>query len=217
MRTSVIFSIPMLLVSVLGCSAITTAEAGAPADTPRADIGIPAVGSVHVMRVTDHQKKSMQEVTWTAVEATYPNRQVYGMSNGTDIYLYDKGTRNWIATFRGDTLLASASPEEGTFSWPLEVGKSWTASYSYYDGISRRSWNPIVAYWKVVAYEDVTVPAGTFKAFRLESSPGTNNAVELTVWYAPDVKLIVKRTSERMSNHYLGYGKFTTELVRMEK
>jgi len=63
----------------------------------------------------------------------------------------------------------------------------------------------------------VIVPAGTFTALRLESSPGTNNATSTTFWYSPEARVMVKRIYERTTDHYLGYGKFTTELVRYER
>ncbi len=64
--------------------------------------------------------------------------------------------------------------------------------------------------WKVAAYEDVTVPAGTFKAFRME---GSNPWAKITQWYAPEEKLVVKHVLERFGSNYLGSGKETTELL----
>jgi len=61
--------------------------------------------------------------------------------------------------------------------------------------------------WKVEAYDDATVPAGTFKAFRLRSSPGMNNASYDTIWYDPGTKLQVKRVYERTAGHFLGSGR----------
>ncbi len=177
----------------------------------------PAIGTTFVTRSTNHQDKSVTERTWTVVEATYKGRKVIGFSDGVDTVLHNPENRNWFMTLRGDAERASATPHDGQFSWPLEVGKAWTATYMYYDGVTRRTFNPIVTYWKAAAYEDVTVPAGTFKAFRLESTPGTNNSTSVTVWYAPEVRLIVKRIREQTSRHYLGAGTFTMELIRVEK
>ncbi len=49
----------------------------------------------------------------------------------------------------------------------------------------------------VAAYEEITVPAGSFKAFRLESTPAENSGVRKILWYAPEIQLYVKRVSER--------------------
>ena len=50
-----------------------------------------------------------------------------------------------------------------------------------------------------VAWEDVEVPAGKFKALRLkyERSGSNRNAASETIWYAPDAKVVVKRIQAR--------------------
>ena len=208
-----------------GCAAMAATDApstfktaaGPPPGSPTFDAAVPAVGTKAVFRITDHQRRGTREETVTVVEAAYQGRAVIGLSDGTDMRVFDKGTGNWIATLRGGKERFGASPDDGTYSWPLWVGKSWLASYTYHDRERGRSWNPVETSWKVAAYEDVTVPAGTFKALRLEASPGTNNATQSTLWYAPETGIIVKRIFERTSDHYLGYGKFTTELVGYER
>lgn len=194
-------------------AACATAPPEPPAGAMKVYAEIPAVGTKWVTKRTDHQTGGATGRTWTIVEVSYPGRAVYGTSDGTETAVYDKATRNWIATLRGGNERFAASPDDGTFSWPLWVGKSWMASYTYDDRERGRSFSPVQAWWTVAAYENVTVPAGTFKAFRLESAPGTNNATRIVFWYAPDLKLTVKHVFERTSDHYLGYGKFTTELV----
>ncbi|MCX5734367.1 MAG: caspase family protein [candidate division NC10 bacterium] len=74
-------------------------------------------------------------------------------------------------------------------TWPLEVGKR---------GSSMGRWGgfPAMYTWSVDAYEDVRVPAGTFKAFLIYHSILNidRNTVVGTVksWYAPDVRQLVK-------------------------
>ena len=206
---------------LLGVMVLTAACATAPVELPtgavKIDAGIPAVGTKWVTKAIDHQSGGATEQTWIAVEVAYPGRVVYSTTDGTDTRVFDKATRNWIATRRDGKERAAASPDDGTFAWPLWVGRSWMASYTYHDLERGRTWNPVQTWWKVAAYEDVTVPAGKFKAFRLESTPGTNNATQITFWYAPEVKLTVKHVMERTSGHYLGYGKVTTEVVKYEQ
>jgi len=151
------------------------------------------------------------------VETAHTGRPVFGISDGVEMRVFDKATGNWLATLRDGKERFAASPDDGTFSSPLWIGKSWTASYTDHDRERGRSWNPVVSWWKVTTYENVIVPAGTFTALRLESSPGTNNATSTTFWYSPEARVMVKRIYERTTDHYLGYGKFTTELVRYER
>jgi len=81
-------------------------------------------------------------------------------------------------------------------SFPLEVGKQWTADNNWqmceFSG-------PEKVQVKVVDYEKVTVPAGQFDAFRLEiTTSWTNETVRDsgansgTYWYAPAARAIVK-------------------------
>jgi uncharacterized caspase-like protein len=103
-----------------------------------------------------------------------------------------------------------------TLSWPLEVGKSGSVQGSF----KRMYAEPYPAEltWVVEAYEDVEVPAGTFKAFRIsfkvEPRVGTNfsrrtwapaGSYTLThrLWYAPEVRRFVKADS--LDNWYMRF------------
>jgi hypothetical protein len=68
----------------------------------------------------------------------------------------------------------------------------------------------------VAAYEDVTVPAGTFKAFRIEIG-GAGTATHSTFWYAPVAKAVVKNSFQKSGSYYLGAGQTTTELLTTPK
>jgi hypothetical protein len=80
--------------------------------------------------------------------------------------------------------------------WPLEVGKTWAfeGEFSPSGGTARLRQTATV-----VGIEEVTVPAGTFKAFKI-TYVGTATAGgqawprNETYWYAPDVKADVKAT-----------------------
>jgi len=206
-----------LLVATLLIGCATTPVTGPPTGSATFDVSIPLTKTQAVMRITDHQKISTREETWTVTEApSYKGRAVFGISNGVDLQLFDKTTRNWIATLRNGEERSSARPDGGEFLWPLWVGKSWTATFGFYNHEAGRNWSSVQNRWKVTAYEDITVPAGTFKTLRIESSPGINSAAKRTVWYSPEHGLIVKRIYERTNDHYLGYGKITTELVKLE-
>jgi hypothetical protein len=82
--------------------------------------------------------------------------------------------------------------------FPLTVGKTWTMTwYTDYLVLLRRD-------SQVVGCEEVTVPAGTFLAVRIEASdvfthtPGHASRTH-TIWYAPAVKYWVKRASGRFT------------------
>jgi hypothetical protein len=77
--------------------------------------------------------------------------------------------------------------------FPLTIGKTWTLDYkgTYVGGsksISRR-----ITY-EVKGVEQVTTPAGTFRAFKLESDDrsGPRDYFTTTYWYSPQTRSIVK-------------------------
>ena len=176
----------------------------------KADVGFPSPGTKWVSRTVDHTGAATTKTLTVLEEGAYEGKPAYRVSDGVNVVILDKATRNWIATLRGEKVRFANSPHDGTFSPPLWVGKSWLASYQYYDYDLGRSFTNVYYRWRVEAYEDITVPAGTFKAFRLE---GNTPYSSTTLWYAPGVKLIVKRVYERGIGHYLGSGKFVTELI----
>ncbi|HEY2995354.1 MAG TPA: caspase family protein [Methylomirabilota bacterium] len=93
--------------------------------------------------------------------------------------------------------------------WPLRVGSHGAVAGRF----KPRYGEPYHAdfAWQVAAWEDVTVPAGTFKAFRivyritprLQSNFGPSqwrtalpSALTLSYWYAPEVRQFVKADGE---------------------
>ncbi|MBI4489051.1 MAG: caspase family protein [Deltaproteobacteria bacterium] len=79
-------------------------------------------------------------------------------------------------------------------AWPLEVGKSGSG-LSFWT--TPRGQGRIYINWKVEAYEDIEVPAGRFKAFRIVYSfevgpPGQRQPRVFSTWYAPEAQRIVK-------------------------
>jgi len=96
---------------------------------------------------------------------------------------------NFIAPSGG----ANGGPQEFKWlQWPLEPGKS-----DQFETMAQNS----VATWKgkVAGWEEVVVPAGKFKALRLEfdRSGPFRYAAQDSVWYAPDAKAVVKRIQSR--------------------
>ena len=115
------------------------------------------------------------------------------------------------ARVRAGKELNSASPYVPVYAFPLWVGKIWQAHFTYEDRERDRTFSDVPWLGRVIAYEDVTVPAGTFKTFKVE---GTDvDGVQLVVWYAPKLHTVVKSIFERLPYHYLGSGKFTSELI----
>jgi hypothetical protein len=108
-----------------------------------------------------------------------------------------------------DKPILSYNPPIG-YDWPLEVGKTWTKSYR----VTIHPKNQTIPFdhtSKVEAYEDVTVPAGTFKVFKVSSS--NTIGAENVQWFSPELGLFVKQIQKRSANSPFGPGTRNDELV----
>jgi hypothetical protein len=95
------------------------------------------------------------------------------------------------------------------YDWPLVVGKTWTKSYKMTVHAKNQIF-PFEDTYKVEAYEDVTVPAGTFKAFRISlSSTGAQDVY----WFAPELGIFAKQSLRRTDKSGYGPGTRQVELV----
>jgi hypothetical protein len=90
--------------------------------------------------------------------------------------------------------------------FPLWIGKIWKydseALLRGQPATSKANRTPTKIECLTVSFTDITVPAGTFKAFQCECKCSVltlqydPSCGEWTLWYAPDVKNIVKRQTE---------------------
>lgn len=99
------------------------------------------------------------------------------------------------------------------YDFPLEVGKSWTQDLMLTVGSAEPI--PMKAKWTVEAYDDVSVPAGNFKAWRIVFTD--NFGYKQTTWSLADsVGVFAKRINERAPTHPQGgAGTQVIELVTL--
>ena len=113
-------------------------------------------------------------------------------------------TGNAVATYSRewnpvDVVSAKYDPNLKQFSFPLQAGKTWdgTADKMLF---SNGKHGKFFLNGKVVAFEKVTVPAGTFDAYKIEltlDASGTDEDANIgktveTHWYVPSVRRDVK-------------------------
>lgn len=186
------------------------------ADTPpvTARMSKPVAGTV----LTYHRKSSGSfgaydgPVAWTATTADWQGRQVLASrAPGFGASLHDPASLAMLAVLDGKGSPVASYDPPINYQWPLQVGKVWTSQHTMTVHASGRTM-PLSFDWKVEAWEDVTVPAGTFKAYRLRWS---NNLGETdTRWISPAAGLdIIKRRVERTAAHPQGAGVLEGELV----
>jgi hypothetical protein len=102
------------------------------------------------------------------------------------------------------------SPNDGSgIQSPLAVGKTWPVRTNNVNSTNGAVWKRSGTA-KVVGQESVTTKAGTFDAFKIETTfvannvnnPTLKNNVTSTTWYAPAIDHWVKRTFVlRVDNH----------------
>ena len=134
---------------------------------------------------------------------------VFAAQGGREVHL----TRDLMPAriLRGDRVLWEFDPPPG-LRWPLEVGRwsttsgIWTIAPDAPAPKLRRFTTPqsLAFTSRVEAYEDVQVPAGTLKAFRIAiaitSLAGTHFNINqrLVTWYAPEARQFVRAEGEGM-------------------
>ena len=179
---------------------------------PQANYEIPLPGS---SRTFNHSATgSFGSVTDQRTNVVLPNREWEGRTvralEGKDFTtLSDPATGRWIAQVRGVSPVISWDPPLG-WEWPLTVGKTWTRKHRTTIHATKQTID-FEGKWVVESYEDVTVPAGTFKAFKVRYSDNIGN--ESVNWWSPQILANAKIKSVRTSQHRSGAGTSDQELV----
>ena len=112
-------------------------------------------------------------------------------------------THDWNSLDSGD---AKFEPYFPTYKFPLKVGAELQQEYKTLMTNGQVSTGFLKT--RVVAFEKVTVPAGTFDAFKEEyvtevidaDSNATTRTGRVTIWYAPAVKNLVRRETIVLAN-----------------
>jgi hypothetical protein len=134
------------------------------------------------------------QVQTTRGEQTWQGKQVVTFASSQATILANPDDGKWIAFLGPDGKpVVSFDPPTG-FNWPLSVGKTWTNNIRLTMHAANRT-IPYAAPCTVESYGDVTVPAGTFKAFKIACT--TTLPTEETYWYSPEMGLIVKSSLKR--------------------
>ena len=207
MKNKISFNHPLASASVafailLGGCATTTSKTG--------NYVVPPLGSTWVAARSDTGSfgSSSSQVTTRRGEQTWQGMPVTTLETpGLTQHLNDKG--GIVAFVSGDKPIFSFDPAPG-FAYPLEVGKTLTTDHQITIYPSKKIF-PMQVTQKVEAYEDVTVPAGTFKAFRISWSESIGN--ENIYWINPETGITMKSILTRTAKFSAGPGRRENQLV----
>ncbi|MDD2544650.1 MAG: hypothetical protein PHI55_00025 [Burkholderiaceae bacterium] len=101
------------------------------------------------------------------------------------------------------------------YPWPLSVGKTWTSHHTVTVHATGAT-VPLRIDGRVESWGDVTVPAGTFKAYKVVLQ--MDNGDQDTYWFNPEPGLaILKRQMVRSARHPQGAGTLEAELLSVKR
>jgi hypothetical protein len=199
------FAATALAVSLLAVPSLAQPVADSPAATP--------AGTV----MTFHRKSSGSlgtfdgPVVWTISHGTWEGRPAVMQMARLGGSAFDPKTHANMATLDAEGKATMVFDPPVGYQWPLQVGKTWTSKHTATTPATGRS-VPLEVNWKVEAWEDVTVPAGTFKTYKVVT---TNNFGEVeTRWTAPGTGIVLaKRLVTRPATHPQGAGELEAVLL----
>jgi len=210
------------------------APSGPPGGAITATAGYPPIGAKWKVRMTRTGlfHSSVDESEITAATLNFNGRPGYGLVGPSATIVLEPATFNRTGMLENGRIALTDSPDNGVFSWPLWVGKEWQGTSVHADSNRGEIWPSAEFNARVAAIENVTVPAGTFMAFRVEYEGGIGSSVpdnwrdpvgrpgfetREIHWYAPAPKLTVRSDIERLNSHWRGAGRTTTELLGVPK
>ncbi len=84
-------------------------------------------------------------------------------------------------------MVKGAKPHEDLYRFPLFVGKKYKSEYFLKGKVKSGNISRTVV---VKSFENIAVPAGTFKAFKIIAK---RKGLKDTYWYSPKLRLYAKR------------------------
>lgn len=153
------------------------------------------------------------QVVWTiGPERPWDGRQVVPhVSPQAGTGLYDATTRAYVAQLNpaGQPVVSFEPPI--AMASPLVVGSTWSSKHTM-TVHARQTKVPYEVAFKVEAFEDVSVPAGNFKAFRVVATDSFGE-VDTRWWVPAQGSLLVKRTVLRPATYPQGAGQVEAQLL----
>ena len=141
-----------------------------------------------------YRTEEEKEFGWRVADVTEKLYVVGFSSNKEHRLAFDKNTLEFgeyagskdrkVPAFRGSELF---------FDFPIFVGKKWDRMITG-ETMRLTTWNYLMSY-RVVSFEEVKVPAGTFKAFKIEQNQkelASGGEAISYYWFSEEVKHVIK-------------------------
>lgn len=142
-----------------------------------------------------YEEKSLEErkivVREVVREDAFQGIPSYVVKRDNEESFYTKETLGLIATMEEGKLTLRRDRSAQIFSWPLAVGKEWRNAYAE-ENLKNKSKDTIDLSMVVSTIEEITVPAGTFQAARIETYDPKSGRLLFERWYSPQAKYSIK-------------------------
>ena len=179
----------------------------------------PKTGDNWVYKLTDRDYGVVRERKYTFRVESVTDTSIQVRTGSKTWFRY---TPDWnlMANTPGDGIERKFDPPIPIFSFPLEPGKTWQAKYRTSRGDGRVFDNDRSV--TVEGWEQVTVPAGTFKALkvssltyyrRVDGGGSGGGKIVFNYWYTPEVGRPVRIEDVNIGNNGVVQQDFTSELV----
>lgn len=155
------------------------------------------------------------QVQWTQKAMDWQGRKVVANTSAQfGASYFDVATHGMVASFNANGQQTYAYDPPVGFVFPLEVGKAWVGEHKM-TALRNNQVVPMTVNYKVETLEDVSVPAGTYKAYKVVFTDSFGETT--TQWSAPQLGLsTIKRISVRSAAHPLGAGQLQAELLSVK-
>jgi uncharacterized caspase-like protein len=191
------------------------APAGVMRGMPAASL-VPKVGDTWLYLYTERDYGNKKEEKARRRVEAVTDAEIRVRTGGGDVLVYNLDGNLMRREYKSGEV-RTWEPFQARFNHPLEPGKTWTHKFVF-----KRSGREVEhdATYTVVGWEDITVPAGTFKALKITSVSSyrrlDNNFRGQTVvdtWYVPETKRWVKMEVLERGNNGVIYQDWTEELL----
>ena len=184
---------------------------------------VPKAGDNWVYKLTDRDYSIVRERKYTFRVESVSDTSIQVRTGSRTWFRY---THDWnlMANTPGDGIERRFDPPVPIFSFPLEPGKTWQGKYRNSRGDGRVFDNDRSV--TVEGWEEVTVPAGTFKALkvssltyyrRVDGGGSGGGRIVFNYWYAPEVGRPVRIEDVNIGNNGVVQQDFTSELVSYKR
>ena len=141
---------------------------------------------------------SIQEIV--GIDGT-PQAPAYVLKEGDEETLYSVERLQLLETRANGIIRTRRQKANELFTWPLQEKKQWRNTFSL-ENVELNQTGSVDRLMKVSGMEEVKVPAGTFRAIKIEAYDHTSGRLVSEYWFSPEVKWYVRTLSYESQDTY---------------